>query len=146
MLVNQKLKTPLTVFKLICSVYEFYMTGSRYWGNAHEDSDWDFFDEDSTEVRNYLGSLGFTTDIARHYDTDRQCRAVYVCGDEAVPESIVQIQLVSSSKLKHCTQETLRLRFPNGFKSKDEAREIWSLAYDCYSAALELLSKEGRRP
>lgn len=142
MLVNQRLKTPTVVFKLVSSDYKFYATGSRYWGNSHDRSDWDFFVQDSTEVRDYLASLGFVTDIARHYDADRHCRAVFVYGDEDIPEMMVQIQLVSSDELKHSVQQTLLRRFPNGFETKEKAKQIWSLAYDCFDSALNFRIKQ----
>lgn len=42
------------------SEFTFYLTGSRFFGNAHEKSDWDFFTEDSGDaLRDYLRRIGF---------------------------------------------------------------------------------------
>lgn len=42
------------------SEFTFYLTGSRFFGNAREKSDWDFFTEDSGDaLRDYLRRIGF---------------------------------------------------------------------------------------
>lgn len=39
--------------------YTFYPTGSRYFGGATNESDWDFYAEDTNEVRAFLIDVGF---------------------------------------------------------------------------------------
>jgi hypothetical protein len=38
---------------------EFYLTGSRYFGNVHQDSDWDFFTSYTRETETWLLEQGF---------------------------------------------------------------------------------------
>jgi len=39
--------------------FKFYLTGSRFFGTDRPDSDWDFFTQDSPEVRQFLRENGF---------------------------------------------------------------------------------------
>lgn len=41
------------------SGFLFYVTGSRFFGGVHKDSDYDFFVVDSPELRNWLYRQGF---------------------------------------------------------------------------------------
>lgn len=52
-------KLPRELFTLNSSKFEFHLTGSRYFGTANEYSDWDFFVQDSEEVRQFLLNNGF---------------------------------------------------------------------------------------
>ena len=50
----QKHVENLSVFKMLRqSSYTFYLTGSRYFGNYTENSDWDFFADYNTIVREF---------------------------------------------------------------------------------------------
>jgi hypothetical protein len=39
--------------------FDFYLTGSRYFGTESSDSDWDFFTTDSEVLRDWLRVCGF---------------------------------------------------------------------------------------
>lgn len=132
MLKNTILETPPVVLMFVTSKFDFYQTGSRYWGTPKEDSDWDFFVQDSQEVREFLGSLGFENSIEATYDGDLHCRAVYVFDPHGDRKLRVEVQLVGDAVLKHVVQESLKRRIPSGILDKFRAIETWSLAYDCF--------------
>lgn len=50
---------PTVLDYLAHSQHKFYLTGSRFFGGAKADSDYDFFTQDCVEVRAELGRLGF---------------------------------------------------------------------------------------
>jgi hypothetical protein len=48
------------------SPFDFYLAGSRYMGCARPDSDWDFYTQNTAEVRRYLAALGFKSVYAEY--------------------------------------------------------------------------------
>lgn len=50
------------------SMFDFFLTGSRYFGNVHKDSDWDFFVQDNLALPQFLKDLGFIKETSD--DTD----------------------------------------------------------------------------
>lgn len=60
MIVGTSLASFDTIRLLNISRYRFYLTGSRFFGYAKPDSDWDFFTQDKEGLRDYLLSKGFT--------------------------------------------------------------------------------------
>lgn len=61
---------PRSPFEVIRdSPVSFYLTGSRFFGNATSTSDWDFMAEDSSEVETLLIQNGFTrVDVDNYSD------------------------------------------------------------------------------
>ena len=59
MITNINSLFPVMVQKLENSGFEFFPTGSRYFGGYKPDSDWDFMAQASSEVEEFLTSNGF---------------------------------------------------------------------------------------
>ena len=51
------------------SSFQFHLTGSRAFGNATQQSDWDFFCKNSQEAQEFLYMLNFRHDDASSYET-----------------------------------------------------------------------------
>jgi len=101
--------------------FVFYLTGSRFDGRAHEDSDWDFFVEDdlSFKVGNLwesLTSLEFSLEPLKEMYLDNCTKYVFKrkgCsffkgehqGIEYVPQ--IHIQIVKDAKWKLEAQQTV---------------------------------------
>jgi hypothetical protein len=135
MLLNMQNIMPSIISEMRSSLYEFYLTGSRYWGTFTEKSDWDFFVQDSKSVREYLTKRGFTN-YSRYseYAADGQCIDVFVYRPFNEPSSDdlsnqVHVQIVLDAKFKQAVQEELFRLFPRGFRDKDEASKIWLTAF-----------------
>ena len=107
---------PLVSFKLSCprifTLYEFvkdcqehgvmlHITGSRYFGGVHAQSDWDFFVEDTEIVRLYLSGRGFKPTIGEGVYADTLTNDVW--GD-----GISHIQLVSDADHKEAAQRAIK--------------------------------------
>lgn len=96
--------------KMEGSVHKFYLTGSRYFGNACATSDYDFFVERSNEVISFLEELGF-------YSTTGYELTTYVFGgkihvqivDDAVKYRIVRSCLRDHPRLMETTKEVRSL-------------------------------------
>lgn len=115
----------------------FYMTGSRYFSNVHDESDYDYIVQDSEEVRQFLCSLGFLVQAKPHYN-DTNTVAVYSCqyGQRSWEKIDVQCCQDFDKKLK--AQQILRGIFPKGIpKDKSLSKGIWELVIrliDSYNA------------
>lgn len=148
MLLNMTNTLPDVVAKMQEAEFQFHLTGSRYWGNHTEKSDWDFFVQDCPSVREYLTTLGFTR-YSKHsdYAADGQCVDVWVHGPTLLNEGLdrygrfgkptpddlrnqVHVQCVLDFKAKQAVQEELFRMFPKGFRDKSEARRIWMTAFE----------------
>ena|ERR1700674_5533887 len=110
--------------------YEFFLTGSRFFGNVRVTSDWDFYVEDSISVRESLVRLGFVdlSEVINPYPDDPNVCVVLSNG-------AIQIQCVTRLDLKHKAQNflsNLPPRIKSYFLQDSEikkAKEWWKLAY-----------------
>ena len=60
MIVNRPIARRISMIDQITqSVINFHLTGSRFFGNVTDDSDWDFFVESQDGLRNWLEGMGF---------------------------------------------------------------------------------------
>ena len=108
--------------------FEFHLTGSRFFGNAHHDSDWDFFTEDSIEVREFLQNQGFENlndklevNPKDLYREDPNIATVF--------ESVfakVQVQLVQNVGQKIVAQDILKESPIRACFLKDAAAGNWA--------------------
>ena len=114
------------------SDFDFYLTGSRYFGNPRGESDYDFFVQHSEAVAEYLENLGFRADnkAFAYYDGDPSLIKLYfqeirMCGPH------YHIQLVKDAQAKNHIQEILKATcvLPLLSKNKDEERRIWQAAW-----------------
>jgi hypothetical protein len=77
MIPNMPKHTPDVIEKMQeCKHLEFYLTGSRYFGDYNSESDWDFFVEESDAAVDFLNSNGFVID-AEHTYSDPTVLKVY---------------------------------------------------------------------
>jgi len=78
----------------------FYLTGSQFFKVAGKKSDWDFFTADTTEIRNFLFSIGFTKETNEKYlplkNSAQPKTVVFVCGNihiQLIPEADIEKKL-----------------------------------------------------
>lgn len=82
--------------------FKFHLTGSRFFGNATDESDWDFFAEYDMGLLKKLFDLGFYDRTISSYGGDTQL--VYLMEWENI-----QIQLVRDIRTKIAAQALLAL-------------------------------------
>lgn len=77
MIANLKSIIDRTLYALITlerlSEYQFYPCGSRFFGDTHHDSDYDFFIEDSEAVKHELCERGFRDQKFNYPDHNSVC-------------------------------------------------------------------------
>lgn len=120
----------------------FLLTGSRYFGNNHISSDYDFFTEDSVSIRIFLETLGFKliSDIDV-YPHDGQVLDVYRYEQPFKYETSncaqsIDVQMVKDVQIKVSAQTFLvRAGHKPSSSDRDMAKLAWKLAYQ---AAKEL--------
>lgn len=122
-----------TLESLDKSEFVFYPTGSRYFGNFSEfSSDWDFFVEDSREVRAMLLDLGFDYQEDHDYGNDVSIVSVMRHLHTGNHNSWVDVQLIAETMLddKITAQRILKDRYKNGgFPTEKKLRsELWNVA------------------
>lgn len=110
----------------------FHLTGSRYFGNATDASDWDFFAETLPDngLAHWLSSAGFNLLSHSRY-TDNQTVDVW-----RHPTGI-DVQEVKSAKLKASAQIILRHLYEKGAMQLSAGH--WDAAL---RAASEILTRE----
>ena len=115
---------PVQIETLNKSQFKFYLTGSRYFGNATATSDWDFFVQDSPMVRKWLESEGYWhgtkfNEEDPHY-VDDFMTVLYQCGN-------VHIQVIQYVDWKYRTQVFLK-NFPWNTVEKNHRDRVWNWA------------------
>lgn len=135
-------RTHSTIKILEQSEFEFYPTGSRFFGGVSANSDYDFFVEDTNAVRNFLAMSGFALDRTA-YDEDQLITAVCrispehgyndEIGNYVLPgKEGFDIQLVKDIETKRMIQTILKKRYgDNGIPgTKDQKTELWNVVLD----------------
>ena len=84
------------------SCHWFYITGSRYFGNVRDESDWDFFVQDSEEVQQYLVAIGFQCQATSYYIGDKGISSVW-----AHPNLPIHVQVVKNAEEKNRKQQAI---------------------------------------
>jgi len=120
------------------SPFEFYLTGSRFFGSACSDSDWDFFTErksDLLDLENWLKSVGFICEA--NIDTDYNSTNILKIWKHGKGKEKIHVQVVENALLKvavqnallisGCWQEICQL-------SKKHRRTVWNIAYALFQA------------
>ena len=112
------------------SEFEFFLTGSRFFGGVHQGSDYDFFVLLDTKVEHYLRSLDFMEDDIAHYEGDPSFVKVLTL---MLPDGVIQVQLIKQEAFarKKLVQLLLQKRYGAKGLPGDKAakRELWHLAY-----------------
>lgn len=135
---ENKQKTILDILR--DSPIQFVLTGSRFFGTARPDSDWDFYTKDDNQTSAFLRNNGFVAVSKGSYADDPNCARVFLWRDknfnwvENIQEKDVHpdvhVQLVANIQLKNDIQNALKKT--NIFSTpctKSFARDIWKLAY-----------------
>ena len=108
--------------------YEFFLTGSRYFGGCRANSDYDFFVQDNEAIEPYLRSLGFVEDDDAQYEDDPSFVKVMTL---ATAEGVIQVQLTKSKLFarKQLMQNLLQDRYKGqGLPGeKIHQKELWHL-------------------
>ena len=106
----------------------FRLTGSRSYGTARDDSDWDFFAADSPALRESLEAQGFNL-LHRQIAPGANVQAVY----HSVRLNC-HVQLVADLAEREMMDRAL-LESPHVLsllKSKDDMRRLWVFATSLY--------------
>ena len=106
--------------------FEFHLTGSRFFGGARVDSDWDFFVQAGPEVVGWLDAHGFReTDGSLAGYNDPNISIVFERDD-------THVQVVKDAKLKLWLQDLLNevgvLNKNNSAKMRERA--VWTTLYE----------------
>lgn len=124
-----------TLVTLLTTLPGLNLTGSRYFGNANDASDWDFFIEDTEEVKAVLTELGFKNKRKDSYSSDQFITSVMSMYN-------IDVQLVSDVEVKCKAQELLRDNRVLGFDKTANTR-MWNLAMTCAKEFLRDSSNNG---
>jgi hypothetical protein len=129
------------------------LTGSRRFGGATHESDWDVFVQDSHETRRFFNDAwtGFTmvpeSQLYNEQYDDPEIALLYRCKDH-LTGAMVDVQLVRSFNHKLLAQQWILSRFPTGYlKSigKQNAKWIWRVAYEITRADAERIDQEEQK-
>lgn len=120
------------------SEWEFYLTGSRFFKNNGEESDWDFFAELSDAKIDFLKSLGFKLGLpGSRYDhyIDQEIVMVmrHSCG--------IDVQLVQNANVKNAAQDLIWImNLSSSICKTDKAlrNRTWKRAYQYVRASMGL--------
>jgi hypothetical protein len=91
------------------SEFTFYLTGSRFFGGARADSDWDFMAETSKELKDFLCDNRFLYESC-NYSRDRWTTAVFANSNNG---TAVHVQLCTDVESKLRAQKWI-LEHDNG--------------------------------
>lgn len=120
------------IMKMMESEHNFHLTGSRFFGNSTNHSDWDFFIQDSPQVRNWLVANNFKINKNSKYYSDGFCVDVYRY--YITDTHWIDVQIVNDVSLKIKAQDLIKLTVPpNALENKAFARIVWRLALESLS-------------
>lgn len=102
------------------SKFDFYLTGSRYFGTAKHSSDWDFFTQDCSDIRPYLEELGGIKEYKPKYKDSVDVYYLFSPGIR------IHIQIVDSVYNKLKMQEYLEPFY--NLVPKELHVEMWKIA------------------
>ena len=135
-IVNQVEIFPAGVQAIQSSKYDFYLTGSRYFGTGDaKRSDWDFFVyEHYRGIRDFLSENGFKRENITSYSNygdDGFCAEVWYRKDGPRGCDMIHVQLVHDAKLKNRAQRIIRESInPELLKDKRISKAIWSMMFN----------------
>lgn len=111
------------------SPYDFYLTGSRYFGTETEESDWDFCAQYSNELVQFLEKLGFVNNAFVQEYLDPM--TLMVMGVYLPDGNKIDVQLCKDLETKLRIRDILfKYFYGNGIPgNKMERSQIWSMVY-----------------
>ncbi len=114
--------------------FQFYLTGSRFFGHDKPASDWDFFVESHPDLTAWLAAHEFRKEFRSDYTSDG---ALEVWKHAWQP---IHVQIVEDARLKNDVQKTLD---NSGYAvdlyrmSRGDQRVIWRVATALFRAGKE---------
>lgn len=120
-----------SIIALLCSFNEtFYLTGSRFFGNASSNSDWDFFVSNCNSTKKKLENIGFkeiNSEVMVDMGYDRTQFATIL--EYQAEDGVIQVQFVQNPYAKNRVQELIKSEYLDEFNnmSKPERKKLWSL-------------------
>lgn len=133
---NYQVNSIKVLTQLAESKLDFHLTGSRYFGNATQLSDWDFFCQDSKQVRNFLVSLGFKVGGQGTDYLDNQMAFVY-----RHPEALVDVQVVHEVLVKQIAQLLVDTKEIHRDKDLTTRNSAWNIAYKRARTIIQLVKQ-----
>jgi len=121
------------LFKLQNSDLDFYLTGSRFFNNHRENSDYDFFVEDTPGVRQFLKSLGFSKLNNSAYLDDNTV-VVYRYMPKSGYYITIDIQIVVDAVKKQSIQNIMKYNDFILTGDKTYAKTVWNTLMSIYDA------------
>lgn len=110
------------------SGYKFHLTGSRYFGNHHSQSDWDYIVQNSAGVHDFLVDLGFTFTKDREHYNDVNTVSVYSLQYGVNTWEKIDVQLSRDINEKIAAQNCIVRFFPTGLTAdKKMNSRIWEM-------------------
>lgn len=113
--------TPIELKHLEAAPFDFFLTGSRFFGNAENGSDWDFYTKASTPVEDFLKSGGYAVSLM--YEDSFTVKVL----TRATPWFKIDIQLVENVDLKTRAQGMLAPYINH--VSKEYHKVLWEMAF-----------------
>lgn len=109
--------------------FSFYLTGSRFFGNPDEHSDYDFFVLDSEEVREFLQNLGFRNKTVSRYLLP-DMKEFQDLNDVWTFQDLIDVQLLKETFFKKKAQNILET-MPGGFRNVyySKRKDAWNWAF-----------------
>lgn len=143
-----KFTVPEEISLLYRPDFEFYVTGSHYFGCATEESDYDFLTQDSPEVIKYLEASGFTL-----MGADAELNAIlsgdppeYLASDARGIYQLgrIQVQAVFDLKATLMARDILSTFFAEEHKAmdKEERDQVWPAAVGLAQLVYKLSEKK----
>lgn len=118
------------------SQFEFHLTGSRYFGTQHADSDWDFFVESHADLYEWLEANGFQMESGSDYTCD-DISEVWKHESEQI-----HVQVINDADRKVAVQSALRCYGRALYRTpKADRKTIWNLAFRLFDTG----KREGAR-
>lgn len=113
------------------SNFQFYATGSRALGKPKKESDWDFYTQDTPEVREWLEEHGFIED-GHGYPEDLQCAVVYSWQrlDAIWITERIDVQCVADVVLKTKVQAVIKKNMLAYNMPKEYMKRVWKAMYE----------------
>jgi hypothetical protein len=105
--------------------FNLFLTGSRFFGNVHDESDWDFYCGSLIpEQEQELKLLGFTQE-----DKDSSILFGGVVKVFKHSTKDIHILVVHDLDRRHLAQKVVKEFFPSGYANKiDNAKSVWDMA------------------
>lgn len=121
---------------LMDSGYEFFLTGSHFFGGSTDKSDFDFFVQEGltvngvngTDVEFWLTNQGYENILKRHIYNDMETVAVYRKKGEW---GQIDIQIVKDADTKYKAQRLIKHKMMWLYEklSKEKRNRLWDFSY-----------------